>query len=506
MSFRTASEIRTSAITLLDGRGSGIRTETGEPINDLIDAFSLEAERLNVVAQYLELMNSIPGWRQIVADDQLKIDLAAAFGISSITLDADFARRIGAPVDIKTDIEALLYVDLNRYAASLGRPRSPGVFASGVLTIFLANDNPVTYRRGAGVQTGGDTGILYDTVTDLIGVTPSFNTTRNLNFVTIGIRARSVGIRANQIIGAVNSAITPFVNSVAILNESPVQNGLDRETNDILLNALEGVLGGTDVNTRQGLINFVESQPNVADAAVIGPGNPLMVRSTAGAVDLYVIGADLVTDTVGVQVVVEGEDVVLPLQPVRQINSVIGAAVYTEGGGFVTPEGSPSVFATSAANGLPDLQWQASPAGPIATEIVTINFTYNNLIRRIQRLFDEDPDREVPGSDLLVKEATRLGISAEMKVIPLPGFTQVEAEGAATAALSGYVDTLLLGSLLEYSDALTAISTTTVEGVLVIDRIDGFVIGVTGSALGVVNVPTTEIEYTRMDAIVYIAP
>lgn len=507
MSFRTSEEIRTSAISLLDNRGSGIRTEAGEPVMDVIDSFSLEAAKQNIVAQYLEAINTIAGWRGIIDDATFKVDLADAFGISAVTLNEDLARRLGAPTDLANDVEALLYVDLNRYATSLGRPRSAGQFATGVLTIFLSNSDPFTLFRGAAVQTGGETGVIYDTTTDLIGVTPSFSVTRNLNFVNVGIRARAVGIDGNQIIGAVNQTANPIPNSVAVTNETAIEGGLNRESNEEVLDALEGVLGGTDINTEQGLINFVSTRQQVVDALVVGPGNTLMTRSTAGAVDVYVIGTELQTNTVDIQVVVEEEGVILPFQPVRQINSAVGASVYTEGGGYLTVEtDEEAVFNASSVDGTADLVWQPNPPGPSASEIVTVNFTHNELIRRLQRFFDEDPERGVPGSSIVIKEGLRVGIEVEMKVVPLPGITQIQAESAATDALTTYFTGLRLGELAEYSDALTAVTTAEVEGSLVIDRVDGFVIGETGSALGTDNIERVDNEYNRLDDITFLAP
>jgi len=506
MSFRTAEEIRTAAITLIDNRASGIRTEAGEPIVDLIDAFSLEGRRLNVVAQYIKDINSIAGWRNFIDDESFKIELADAFGISSVDLDTDFARRINAPFDLPSDVEALIYVDLSRYAVTLGRPRSQGTFATGTLTIFLSSANPFSLQRGAAFQTGGNVGVVYDSLTDLTGVVPSFDPITALNFVNVGLRARSRGQAGNQIIGAVNTAINVIPGSVRVTNQTVIEGGTNRETNNQLLDELEGILGGSDINTQQGLLNFMESQPDVFDALVIGPGNTLMTRTTAGGVDVYVIGTQLQTNTVNVQVVSEGEFVTLPLQPLRTINSVIGSVPYGEGGGFSTPAQNPSVFEGSSVNGQPDFKWTVPPSGPVAGEIVVVNFTHNELIRRLQRFLDEDPDRTVPGSSIVVKEGIRVGVDAELKIIPLPDVSQAVAESAALTALQAELDTLLLGQLVEFSDLLTVIATATVSGSLVIDRVDGFKIGKTGTTLGVDNITIIDNEYGRLDTTTFIAP
>lgn len=506
MTFRTSDEIRSAAITVLDNRGSGIRTEAGEPIVDLVDAFSLEAARLNVIAAYLQDINSIAGWQVIVGNDTRKIELADAFGVSSVTLNADLARRLGAPTDLATDIDAVLYIDLNRFAASFARPRSAGQFATGVLTVFLKTADPVTLKHGAAVQTGGNTGVIYDTTTDLLGVTPSFNNARNSYYVNVGIKARAVGRQANQIVGAVNQLLTPIPNVVAVTNETAVEGGINRETDTQLLTALSGVLSGTDINTSQGIKNFVERQVGVVDALVVGPGDPLMIRDTAGAVDVYVIGVDLQTDVVTVKVVATGEDVVLPYHPIDQINSVVGAAIYSPNGGYTVAVSDPNtdVFFGSSVGGEVDLTWQLPPVGPSLNEIVTVNFTHNELIRRLQRLVDEDATRNVPGSSLVMKQAIRVGITVQLHVVPLPGIQQVVAEGAAQDALQAYFDGLLLGQLVEFSDALTSVTTAKISGLFVIDRVDRFTLGKTGGALSSINVATLKKEYARLDVVTFV--
>lgn len=503
--FRTAEEIRAQAIQLLDGRGSGIRTEAGEPVVDLVDAFSIESARLNVVAQYLEDINSLAGWRTIADNENRKIELADAFGVSSVTLNEDLARRLGAPTDLATDIDAVIYIDLNRFATSYARPRSAGQYATGVLTLFLKTPDPFTMKRGVAVQTGGDTGVVYDTTSDLIGVTPGFNSARNAYYVNVGVKARSVGRVANQIIGAVNQLLTPVPNVTSVTNESAVEGGLNRETDSALLDALSGVMAGTDINTKQGIKNFLLQQAAVVDALIVGPGHTLMTRATAGAVDVYIIGVDLQTDVIVVEVVVEEEAVVLPYKPVTQINSVVGAVPYSDGGGYLTPANdTTNVFYGSAADGSSDFTWMASPIGPSAAELVTVNFTHNELIRRLQRIFDEDAERNVPGSSIVVKQALRVGVSVQLKVVPLPGTTQVVAEGAAADALQAYFDSLVLDQLVEYSDAITVVTTVKIQGQFVIDRVDGFVIGKTGDFLSVANVPIVENEYARLDTVIFV--
>lgn len=505
MSYRTAEEIRADAIAFIDARGSGMRTEAGEPIVDLTDSFSLEAARLNVIARYLQDINSIAGWRTIVDDDSRKIELAEALGISATTLNSEFARRIGAPLDIASDIEAQLFVDLNRLAQSQGRPRSLGAYATTVVTLYLQTNDPYSLARGATVKTSGAAGVLYDTTTDLIGVVPAFDPSRNLYFITVSARARFKGRRGNQIVGAINQTLSPISGIISLRNNVIAEGGLDRESNTALLDALEGSSTGVAINTEQGIQNFLSKQPEVFDIAIVGPGDPLMERATAGAVDVYIIGSILQTDSVDVRVNTTEETVVLPYHPIRSIDSVVGATSYTDGGGYLTPENE-SAYDSSAFQATPDLQWEAPPTGPSATEVVTVTFSYNSLIRRLQRLFDENTDVHVPGSSILIKEGTRLDLYISLKVVILPGFSQNLVESAVTTALGNFVNNYHLEELAEYSDLVTVATTTRINGQLCVDRVDGFVIGRTLGSLSVENLSASKKEYTRLTEIVFVAP
>lgn len=505
MSYRTAEEIREEAIALIDARGSGMRTEAGEPIVDLIDAFSLHGAKLNVIARYLQDINSIAGWRTIIADETRKLELAEAMGISATTLNTDFARRLGAPLDMPSDVEAQIYVDLSRFAASQGRSRSLGSHATGAVTLYFQTGDPYTLARGATFKTPGNNGVLFDSTTDLIGSIPGFDASKNAYYLSVGIKARNRGRRGNQIIGAINQSLTPIAGVLSIKNLIATESGIDRESNATLLDALSAALTGANINTDQGIRNFLTSIPEVYDTIIVGPGDPLMERATAGAVDVYILGSTLQVDSVDVRVEVEEESVVLPYQPVRSITSVVGSVPYSDGGGYLTPD-NPSAFDFSVRKATPDLVWEASPIGPIATEIVTVTFVHNALIRKLQRRFDEDPSLRVRGSSILFKEATQVPVFMEMKVIALPGFTQTQAENAVNSAINDEMSLLKLGVAVEYSDFITFATTTRIAGSLCVDRIDGFKIGLSDASLDVDNLSIALNEYARLDTINFIAP
>lgn len=506
LSLRDASTVRSAAIAVLDAAGSAIRTETGEPIIDLVDAFSQQAEKQSVIAAYVEAIGSIAGWRAIIADTAFKLKLAEALGVSSDSLDRDVARRLGVPDDLASDIEAIIYYDLGNFASSFGRSRNGAIPATGVERLYLASSALFTALRGAGLgaTVANGTTILYETSADLTNITPSFDSTRNQYYVDVSIKCRTAGKVGNRPKNTVRSMQVTIPGVVQVTNPEPIKGGLDRESNEKLLDALDGVLGGTDINTRQGLINYISSIPGVQDVRIVGPGDPLMERSTAGAIDIYIIGNITQTATVQVLVNIAGETFYLPYQPALAVSSVVGAVIYGEGGGYLFNQDT-DAFAGSAQS-VASITWIAPPGGPAGGEMVTVGFTYNSLVRDTQRKLDEDPTRNVVASSILVKQGTELQVVFQMAVISLPDITQAAAEAAVQDAINNYMTDLGLGQLVEYSELLAAAQNAEINDAPAIDRIDGFKLSLLGGALDVNNILPEGNEYGRLWDITFLSP
>lgn len=511
MAFRTPLDIRTAAIALLDSRGSGIRTETGEPIMDLVDAFSLTASNLDVFTDYVRAINSVAGWRSIVTNTEFKRRLGIALGISPVSLNVDFARLIGAPGDLPTDVDALMFVDLSNWAASFGRPRKLALSATGVERLFLSAGTPFSLLRGALFRTASNTPIVYETVNDLTAVVPGFDLTNNSFFVDAGIQCQTAGTIGNQVANSITVMSTSIPGVTAVTNQATTANGTDRESDSDLLDALEGVLlaGGT-VNSRRGLINLMTRQTGVIDAIVITSGSVLMQRTTAGAIDIYVIGDRLVSQQSDFSILSDGSSVILPLQPVRSVSTVtdltIPGLVFSSGGGYTFIKDT-GTFAGSAQEVSNVTFALAVDGGPAVSDLVQIQWIQNALIRDLQRLVDENPDVNVPGSSVLVKEGLRIDLLFQMIVVTNPLVTQSEAETAVKAALNTFLSAFTFGKMIDFSDALVVAATAKdARGFLVADRIDGFRFGKNGMSLGTSDIRAADNQYFRLFDVNFIAP
>jgi hypothetical protein len=490
-------------LALLDSRLSGVRTEAGEPIVDLVDSVAVEQYYANVQIEYLRRINSVAGWQALVVDTTFQTDLAEALGLSMTSLDPTLARTLSVPPTITTDLDAVLWADLTKFADSAGRPRKDATYASGTLRVYLPNNNPVVLLRGAVVRSNRSK-LLYETITDLVGVTPGLDLDSNKYYVDVAIQCRQAGILGNASRGTVNTISSGFGSISAVTNLTALEGGADAETNEALLTALAAG-GGADVNTANGLRNFIMSQAGVIDALVTGSGSSLMTRAAGGAVDVWAVGATLRTISSIVRVLVEGETVVLPIQPVRTISSVTAGSPLSEGNSFVSVLDTGEYAGSTKAR--TSITWKSvATGGPAAGTDVTVTYTYNDLVRDLQRSLDDDPDRNVPSSDILVREATRASIFVELRVVPYPGVPQATAEDAVSQAISDLIDNKLLGQDLDYSDVLIAAGEAEIDNVKAIDRIDDLRIGKTETAISTSNLVIADNQYARLEQIVFLAP
>ena len=124
--------------------------------------------------------------------------------------------------------------------------------------------------------------------------------------VEVSVTATVPGTNGNISQYALNSTSTPGISHVT--NVLPFINGTDVETDAAFKRRILGVFYGANTGTTAGYKNAVLADPNVSDAVVVGPGDPLMTRDgtivniaadgtrtivsegSGGKVDIYVYG------------------------------------------------------------------------------------------------------------------------------------------------------------------------------------------------------------------------
>lgn len=139
-----------------------------------------------------------------------------------------------------------------------------------------------------------------------VGITDQFA-------VEVTVTATSPGSQGNVGPYSLNTATTPGVSNVTNINA--FQGGTDQETDAAFRNRVLAAFSGASVGTTLGYLNTALATTGTLDAAVVGPGNPLMTRDgtitktnpdgtltilsegSGGKVDIYVLGSVLVQNS-----------------------------------------------------------------------------------------------------------------------------------------------------------------------------------------------------------------
>ena len=220
--------------------------------------------------------------------------------------------------------------DLDKLAKNFGviRRRSSASSGAAILT-FSSINSPININRGdiiisnngfsfavaAGVSVVPAAINLYKSIAskfrdqlDFVGITDQFA-------IQVTVTSTSAGSGSN--IGTYSLNKTNIAGVSNVTNIVAFNGGTDQESDVAFRNRVLSTFSGSSVGTALGYLNVALSNNGVADAAVIQPGDPLMVRdgtvvSTAdngthtivsegsgGKVDIVILGSDLVENTEG---------------------------------------------------------------------------------------------------------------------------------------------------------------------------------------------------------------
>lgn len=230
-------------------------------------------------------------------------------------------------VSDKQSFRLVTGTDLDKLAKNFGLVRkqstpSTGValmtFASIPATININQGDIVTSINGStftvavGVSVSPSAINFYRSVATkfanqlaFVGITDQFA-------VEVTVNASSPGSQGNIGPYALQTVSTAGVSNVT--NILSFQGGTDQETDAAFRNRVLSTFSGASVGTTLGYTNVALSTAGVLDAAVVGPGNPLMTRDgtivedvngtltvvsegAGGKVDIYILGNNLVQNS-----------------------------------------------------------------------------------------------------------------------------------------------------------------------------------------------------------------
>ena len=211
--------------------------------------------------------------------------------------------------------------ELDALASNYGMSRKQGSKSSGTAILtFNSIDTNIPITKG-GVVTGSN-GASFTAINSITVSVLSKNTYRataskyaaTLAFVGItdqyavevAVEATATGSGGNISSYSLTNTTIPGVSRVT--NATSFQGGFGAESDSAFKRRILGVFSGSNTGTATGYKNIILSDPNVIDALVVGPGDPLMTRDgtqvstaedgtktiisegTGGKVDIYAYG------------------------------------------------------------------------------------------------------------------------------------------------------------------------------------------------------------------------
>jgi hypothetical protein len=221
---------------------------------------------------------------------------------------------------------------------------------------------------------------------------------------------------------------------------------------------------GNNVGTKAGYYEQVMKDENVTDALVVGPGEAYTLRSSFGAVDIYVRGG-VSNQSIDTFIYYAGADYhTFNSQPVHLYTvsgsfSAVGSVTgnLTEGTHYTIVKDS-SVYAGSV-RGNDEFYFLPILADG---ETIIITYVYNALISTLQAAVDGD-SAKIVGADVLVKEAKVRWIDVTATVELFAGYDASTLATSVQTAITEKLNSYLIGQEVQQSDIIAIIAA--VEGV-----------------------------------------
>jgi len=456
------SQIRTfdSILGTEDGTGNGMR--------DYILSLTLTADGFDgrtVDSTDLEFLTQAilaPTANEIANLNFIFDFLTRAVGVNALLeVDQDPVYKANlASALFRTDEQTQDLIDLifNRHGDNLNVPRKESTQATGVQTFSRTTAPPgdILIPAGTRVSTTATSivpAVAYTTVNDvtMVAATATPSPTTGLYEVEVPIIAVQDGDSGNQAAGAINIIVSGITGISATTNKNKAQGGEEAEANDVYVDRINAAIPGAELSTETGIFNVAFSVQNVSDVAVIGTGNPLMVRDggNGGKVDVYLLSnlneIQPVTDEVHAYSGAQNDYVMdnQPVEPNLTLHPITVKAYLA--GVFQGTLASPADYSFVKDRSV-NYQWSSlasdkitlTPAGHTTitgfggADELRISYTYDRLIAEVQAIYD-DPDGHDITMDIQVRKSKSATLNIALSAELLPGFTLVDVQnGIAT--------------------------------------------------------------------------
>lgn len=294
------------------------------------------------------------------------------------------------------------------------------------------------------------------------------------------------------------NSITSFVRDLngfdSVTNLQPSSATAGADTTSSLIRRYRLSVIGQDRSTPNGISKYIRNNfQNVTQTlSVFGQDNE-RAAAEPGAVDQYIIGKieqrqqDIIT--------YPGETaIVLSAQPVLSISSVRSDTnTYTEGVDYqIVSDQSLNKGSIRASTAI---QFTGRGLSPGVGDTLFISYTYDTLVRNIQREFENNETLSYPGRDLLVKQSDEVSVVIISELFTLGGVSFDAVRVAVETALIDYFNGLGLGEPVEISDIQKV-----VRGVPGVDNFVPSRVSRETDASGLSDIELEFFEYARLSS------
>ena len=284
--------------------------------------------------------------------------------------------------------------------------------------------------------------------------------------IDIPVITTDTGLTSRIDVGQINKILgTPILGIDEITNRIPISGGLNQESTLSLQTRITLAKLGRQIGSLAAYKSKALEITTVEDALIIGQGNSLMKRDIVrdkhigGAVDIYVIGQNLVQTTQRVQFKsnqtlqnIVRDAIVLDNQPVVTINSVIGELDGQFSSTVYSLKKDLSSFTTGSTLASDSLSFDSD--FDARDQIITITYTYNKTLKDV---LDKIENNKSINANIAVFEAKQSLVDFSVTVRGKKGVSKGVAEQEIINTISNYLSTFGLGQELRVSEVISLI-------------------------------------------------
>lgn len=379
--------------------------------------------------------------------------------------------------------DATAYTDeeLTLLATSLSISRNLGLAATGTvvfrLTTFSLASGDIDIPLGTEVSTQSsnltaNAIATFTTTADRVFVAANassyFNPTTGFYELTAPIQATTTGTVGNVAANTITVLTTSLTGSPTVVNTVQTSGGSDAEDNTSLLSRIQIKLAGTAMGTPNGILSFVNANPNVTASLLVRPGDVELVRDQYGnAADVVLIGEILIPVVETRTFTTGNTEYVLARQPLQASDTAVEDIISGVVGGvgfnfikdthFIVSVDNSSIGGGST-RASSKIVFLGAPFPDIDSSF-TISYSINGLIEDLQASIDSD-DNKIIGTDILIREAIKVLVRVGAFIKVLPGFTKADVASVAVDNVATLLNSSGLDSNIDQSDVIAAIQNT----------------------------------------------